>query len=77
MSVDRRAGLYRAPTAEAMVRTEVESTPLVERLDEPTYARIRAEAGAALQRFTDADGRIEAPFSCLLGSGHLDRAPLA
>ena len=67
--VEQRHGIYQAPSAEAMVRTEVESTPLIERIDESTYAAIRADAGAALQAFTTTDGRIEAPFSCLLAMG--------
>lgn len=67
--VEQRHGLYRAPSAEAMVRTEVESTPLIERIDESTYAAIRADAGVALQAFTTAGGRVEAPFNCLLAVG--------
>lgn len=72
VTVERRPGLYRAPSPEAMVRTEVESTPLIERLDEPTYAKIRADAGQALLPFTTEDGRVEAPFGCLLVTGRAD-----
>ena len=32
------AGTYAAPSVDAAVRTEVESTPLIERIDEATYA---------------------------------------
>ena len=34
-------GSYRAPSVDAAVTTEVESTPLVERIDAPTYQRLR------------------------------------
>ena len=60
------AGTYRAPSVDAFVRTEVESTPLIERIDEATYARIRADAVAAMAPFTIADGSVSAPFECLL-----------
>ncbi len=55
-------GTYRAPSVDAFVTTEVESTPLVERLTEDVYGRIRADAHPALAPFTTADGRVEAPF---------------
>lgn len=67
--VERRSGLYRASSAEAMVRTEVESTPLIERLDDATYAAILADADEALRPFTTPEGRIAAPFTCLLALG--------
>ena len=63
--VSRHDGIYRAPSVEAMVRTEVESTPLIERIDEDTYARIRADAVPALAPFTAA-GRQRRRTVCVL-----------
>ena len=45
-------GRYRAPSIDVAVTTEVESTPLLERIDEPTYARIRAGAHAVWRPWT-------------------------
>ncbi len=59
-------GTYRAPSADAFVTTEVESTPLLERMSSETYGRIRRDAHDVLAPFTLADGRIEAPFECNL-----------
>ena len=55
-------GTYRAPSVDAFVTTEVESTPLVQRITEDVYDRIRADAHDVLAPFTTADGRVEAPF---------------
>jgi SAM-dependent methyltransferase len=60
------AGIYRAPSVDAFVTTEVESTPLVQRISEEVYRRIRADAHDVLAPFTTADGRVEAPFECNL-----------
>jgi len=57
-------GIYRAPSVDAMVTTEVESTPLVERLSAEVYQRIRTDAHDVLRPFTEADGSVEAPFAC-------------
>jgi SAM-dependent methyltransferase len=55
-------GIYRAPSVDAFVTTEVESTPLVERLSAETYQRIRDEAKTVLAPFTATDGSVAAPF---------------
>jgi ubiquinone/menaquinone biosynthesis C-methylase UbiE len=55
-------GTYRAPSVDAFVTTEVESTPLVQRISPDVYGRIRAGAHDVLAPFTTADGRVEAPF---------------
>jgi ubiquinone/menaquinone biosynthesis C-methylase UbiE len=55
-------GTYRAPSVDAFVTTEVESTPLVERISPEVYGRIRADAHQVLQPFTTPDGHVEAPF---------------
>jgi SAM-dependent methyltransferase len=56
------AGVYRAPSVDDFVTTEVESTPLVDRITDDVYRRIREGAHDALRPFTTADGRVEAPF---------------
>lgn len=56
-------GRYRAASAEAAVTTEVESTPLRERIDDDVYSRIRDNARVALAPWTTADGRLDAPFA--------------
>jgi SAM-dependent methyltransferase len=55
-------GTYRAPSVDAFVTTEVESTPLIERITPEVYRRIRDEAHDILRPFTAAGGRVEAPF---------------
>jgi SAM-dependent methyltransferase len=55
-------GTYRAPTVDTFVTTEVESTPLLERISEQTYQAIRAGAHDVLAPFTAADGSVQAPF---------------
>ena len=54
--------MYRAPSIDAFVTTEVESTPLVERISDDVYRAIRAGARDVLAPFTTADGTVEAPF---------------
>jgi SAM-dependent methyltransferase len=56
------SGMARFPSADALVTTEVESTPLRERISEETYERIRKGAREVLAPFTTADGALEAPF---------------
>jgi ubiquinone/menaquinone biosynthesis C-methylase UbiE len=58
----RHVGVYRAPSIDAFVTTEVESTPLVERISDDVYRAIRAGARDVLAPFTTADGTVEAPF---------------
>jgi len=57
-------GTYRAPSVDAFVTTEVESTPLLERISDDVYLRIRADAHEVLAPFTTSDGSVEAPFEC-------------
>lgn len=42
--------------------TEVESTPLRERISDAVYARIREEARELLRPFTKSDGTAEIPL---------------
>jgi SAM-dependent methyltransferase len=59
-------GTYSAPSVDAAVTTEVESTPLIERIDDATYRQLREEAVAVMAPFTAADGSLVAPFECLV-----------
>jgi hypothetical protein len=61
-SIQAHVGTYRAPSVDAFVTTEVESTPLVERISPEVYRRLRAEAHDLLRPFTGRDGAVEAPF---------------
>jgi SAM-dependent methyltransferase len=60
------AGTYAAPSVDAAVRMEVESTPLIERIDEATYRRLRDETAEIWRQFVGADGTLAAPFESLL-----------
>ena len=59
-------GTYRAASVDAFVTTEVEGTPLLERITDAVYRRIRADAHDVLAPFTTADQGVEAPFRCNL-----------
>lgn len=61
-----RLGAMRYDSIDEFLTIEVEGTPLVDRIDEPTYARIRADAHEALGRFVTGSGRVELPIE-----GHL------
>jgi ubiquinone/menaquinone biosynthesis C-methylase UbiE len=62
VDVHTRTGTLKTPSIEAFVRTEVEGSPLVDRIDESTYARIRADAESVLATFATDDGRAEVPI---------------
>jgi SAM-dependent methyltransferase len=56
-------GVYGAPSVAAAVRTEIDSTPLGERIGADVYRRILDAAAGVLAPFTQADGALRAPFS--------------
>jgi len=58
------AGMARFPSVDALVATEVESTPLRERITDDVYERIRLGAHEVLAPFTTGDGSLAAPFEC-------------
>ena len=60
-AIRTRLGTARFGSIEEMVRIEVESTPLVDRISDDTYRRIRADAEEALARFR-TDGGVEVPI---------------
>ena len=53
------------------VTTEVESTPLVERLSPASYQALRSQAHAVLAPFVTADGSVEAPFVATIVTGRV------
>jgi SAM-dependent methyltransferase len=55
-------GTARFPSVDVLVATEVESTPLGERISPEVYGRINDGARQVLTPFTAADGTIAAPF---------------
>ena len=57
-------GTVRFLSVDAAMATEVESTPLRERISDDVYERIRLGAHEVLAPFTAADGTLEAPFEC-------------
>jgi hypothetical protein len=63
-------GAYTAPSIDAAVVNEVESTPLRDRISDDVYRRIREEAHELLAPFTDEAGRLSAPFSVDLVVAH-------
>jgi ubiquinone/menaquinone biosynthesis C-methylase UbiE len=56
------AGIARFASPEELVATEVESTPLIDRISDQVFARIRAEAAEVLQPYTTSSGTLDAPL---------------
>lgn len=59
-----RTGTARAASPDDLVATEVEGSPLIERIDDATYRRIREDAREVLSPFVTAAGTLEAPLVC-------------
>jgi hypothetical protein len=57
-----RLGAVRASSIDDFVSAEIDGTPLAERLDEASYARIRDDARAALAPFAHEDGTAAIPI---------------
>jgi len=69
VSTTTRVGVATFPSLDAMITTEVESTPLAARLDPDAYQKIRADARTALARFVAPDGRALLPLTGRLVTG--------
>jgi SAM-dependent methyltransferase len=67
-----RSGTARFGSASEAVRTEIEATPLAERIGQELLRRLIETAGEALRPFTVAGGRVELPIK-----GHLITAAKA
>ena len=59
-------GIARFDSIDALVRTEVDSTPLGERISDETYRKILEDTRMALARFRSDTARVDAPIR-----GHL------
>ena len=55
-------GAARFDSPEQMAVAEVEGSPLVHRISEAQYARIRERSGEVLRSFVDSSGRLAAPL---------------
>jgi SAM-dependent methyltransferase len=64
--VTTRLGTARFESIDELVGVEVESTPLIDRIDDTIYGRILADAREALAAYRTGDGRAEIPIA-----GHL------
>ena len=61
VSTTTRTGAIRLPSVDLYVTTEVESTPLIDRISPEVYRRIREEARVALAGF-DTDSGFQMPI---------------
>ena len=62
VSTRTHLGTARFGSADEFVATEVEGSPLIERINDEQYARIREDARAALRPFTTPEGNVNAPL---------------
>lgn len=65
-STATRMGTAHFDSIDELVTIEVESTPLIERISDEVYERIRRDARESLEPFTTDDGKAEIPIE-----GHL------
>jgi SAM-dependent methyltransferase len=65
-STATHAGTARFASSDEMVATEVEGSPLIDRITPEVYARIRDDARPALAPFVTDDGTLAAPLVCHL-----------
>jgi ubiquinone/menaquinone biosynthesis C-methylase UbiE len=61
-AVRSHTGAVRCPSVDAFVATEVESTPLRERISDEVYARIREGARELLRAYTTPEGAAAIPL---------------
>jgi SAM-dependent methyltransferase len=61
--VRSRVGTARFGSIDELVRIEVESTPLIERIDDDVFQHIRRDAGVALDAFQTDQGTAEVPIA--------------
>lgn len=64
ITITTKLGTARFPSAEALVATEVESTPLIERISDDVFQAIQDDSHRALAPFLTPDGRLDAPIEC-------------
>jgi hypothetical protein len=66
VDIRMRVGTMRLGSIDEFVTVEVESTPLIERISDDVYGRIREDASEALLPFCTQTGELELPIE-----GHL------
>ncbi len=59
-----RTGHARFASIDEFVATEVEGSPLIERIDDATYGAIRQGCATALAGYADPSGAVAIPFDC-------------
>lgn len=64
VTVTTKLGTARFPSVDAFVTTEVESTPLIERISDGAVRAIADDTRRALEPFVTPDGRLDAPIEC-------------
>lgn len=65
-TTETRLGTAKFPSIDALVATEVESTPLMERISDEVYRKILEDTRKTLDPFTTPTGSLEAPIECHL-----------
>ena len=70
-TLESHAGTARFASAEELAATEVEGSPLVDRITTEEYAAIRAGSRSVLARFVAPDGTLDAPLNGLLLTAHV------
>lgn len=61
-ATETHVGTARFESIEELVRIEVESTPLIDRIDDDTYGAIIGDARTSLAQFETPDGKAEIPI---------------
>jgi SAM-dependent methyltransferase len=69
-----RVGTARFGSASEAVATEIEATPLAQRIDRATHGRLLEAGTAAVRRFEVDGGRVELPITGHLIAGVADRS---
>ena len=59
-----------APSIDDYITTEVESTPLIARITDQTYRRIRNDARTGLAPFCTDTGELALPFEVYIATAH-------
>lgn len=72
LEASTRAGSARFGSIDEFVATEVEGSPLIERIDDATYGAIRRDCAAELAEFVVGDdGAVAVPFDCHAVAGRV------
>ena len=72
LDASTRTGHARFGSVDEFVATEVEGSPLIERIDDATYGAIRRDCAVDLAEFVvDDDGAVAIPFDCHAVSGRV------